>query len=840
MTAPSPNPRTRPAVGFFTRLQLLWFQWLRAVLHVWVRAKTLPQPFGDLELDRSKPFCYVIDSYALTTLLILDKVCEEKGLPRPLWPLQLGSGAEPRAYLALRRKQGLFIRRTQVRSHSDTLERLVESVCEGREPDIQLVPVTVLIGRAPDKETGLTKIFFSESWEIGGRIWRFFNSLVNGRHTMIQFSTPVSLRALAEENLGAPRSLRKVQRILRVHFQRVRAAAIGPDLSHRRTMIDEILRSPAVRQAIDEQARRERASAQKIRRQARKYAFEIAANYNYAFVRVAYFLFTWFWNRIYDGVELQHLRSFQKLAPDYEIIYVPCHRSHIDYMLVSYFVYENGLVPPHIAAGVNLNLPVLGHFLRMGGAFFLRRSFRSQKLYSAVFYEYLARILANGTAIEYFIEGTRSRTGRLLQPKGGMLSMTVRGYLRSPTRPIMFQPIYVGYERLVEGRSYTAELSGQAKKTESWGDLLKVFGVLRQRYGKVHVSFAEPVFLDRVLDATAPGWREQPAGIDERPDWLSALVERLGNRLMTNINDAAHVNTVNLLAAILLTTRKLAMDREELQGQLGLYLDMLKTCTYSDRASYTDKSPAEMVSYGVELGAIEIREHPLGDIVAVRPEQSVLLAYFRNNVSHLLAVPSLVASCFLNVRTIKAERIHGIALAVYPFLKAELFLPWDPDGLAGAIDRQIDWLIATGLLSRNPETGLLKRPEGGSHEELQLRIMAHGLLQTFERYYITMAVLAKNGPGTLTRSELEQLCYLTAQRISQLHEIAAPEFCDRNLFRQFIALLRENGVLTTNAEEKLEFGEVIQTISDDARFILSAEIRHGILRVAPQKDLGSG
>jgi glycerol-3-phosphate O-acyltransferase len=840
MTAPSQNPRTRPAVGFFTRLKLLWFQRLRTVLHVWVRAKTLPQPFDDLELNRSKPFCYVIDSYALTTLLILDKVCEEQALPRPLWPLQLGSGAEPRAYLALRRKQGLFIRRTQVRSHSDTLERLVESVCEGREPDIQLVPVTVLIGRAPDKETGLTKIFFSESWEIGGRIWRFFNSLVNGRHTMIQFSTPVSLRALAEENLGAPRSLRKVQRLLRVHFQRVRAAAIGPDLSHRRTMIDEILRSPAVRQAIDEQARRERAGAQKTRRQARKYAFEIAANYNYAFVRAAYFLFTWFWNRIYDGIELQHLRSFQKLAPDYEIIYVPCHRSHIDYMLVSYFVYENGLVPPHIAAGVNLNLPVLGHFLRMGGAFFLRRSFRSQKLYSAVFYEYLARILANGTAIEYFIEGTRSRTGRLLQPKGGMLSMTVRGYLRSPTRPIMFQPIYVGYERLVEGRSYTAELSGQAKKTESWGDLLKVFGVLRQRYGKVHVSFAEPVFLDRVLDATAPGWREQPAGIDERPDWLSALVERLGNRLMTNINDAAHVNTVNLLAAILLTTRKLAMDREELQGQLGLYLDMLKACTYSDRASCTDKSPAEMVSYGVELGAIEIREHPLGDIVAVRPEQSVLLAYFRNNVSHLLAVPSLVASCFLNVRTIKTERIHGIALAVYPFLKAELFLPWDPDGLAGAIDRQIDWLIATGLLSRNPETGLLKRPEGGSHEELQLRIMAHGLLQTFERYYITMAVLAKNGPGTLTRSELEQLCYLTAQRISQLHEIAAPEFCDRNLFRQFIALLRENGVLTTNAEEKLEFGEVIQTISDDARFILSAEIRHGILRVAPQKDLGSG
>jgi glycerol-3-phosphate O-acyltransferase len=828
------SPNAKPLMGLFTRLRLLWFRSLRSILHIWVRARILPQPFTDLELDRSKPICYVIDSYALTTLLILDKACEEQRLPRPLWPLRLQSGVEPRSYLALRRKKGLLIRRTEVRSHSDTLERLVESVCEGREEDIHLVPVTVLIGRAPDKETGLAKIFFTESWDIGGRVWRLFNSLINGRHTLVQFSTPVSLRELAAEDLGAARSLRKVARILRVHFQRVRGAAIGPDLSHRRTVIDEVLRSEAGRKAIDEQLRKDRNAEYKVRKQARKYAVEIAANYSYAFVRLASFVLTWFWNRIYDGVELQHFRSFRKLAPDYEIIYVPCHRSHIDYLLVSYFVYHNGLVPPHIAAGVNLNLPVLGHFLRMGGAFFLRRSFRSQKLYSAVFYEYLARILSNGTAIEYFIEGTRSRTGRLLQPKGGMLSMTARAYLRAPQKPIMFQPIYVGYERLVEGGSYTAELSGQQKKSESWGDLLKVFGILKQRYGKVHVSFAEPVFLDQVLDEMAPGWREQATGANERPALLNPLVERLGNRIMTGINEATHVNAINLLAAILLTTRKLAMDRAELCGQLALYLDMLRECAYSDRLTYTDKSPEEIIAYGTELGTIEIREHPLGDVVAVRSEESVLLAYFRNNISHLLLTPSLVASCFLNVRTIKSARIRRIAQAVFPFLKAELFLPWDEAGFEQAVDRQIAWMVGRGLLTKNPVNGVLKRPEGGSHEELQLRIMAHGLLQTFERYYITMAILAKNGSGTLSRAELEQLCFLTAQRISQLHEVAAPEFSDRNLFRQFIGLLRENGVLTTDADEKLAFSEVIEEISEDARFILSAEIRHGIMRAAPQ------
>jgi glycerol-3-phosphate O-acyltransferase len=267
---------------------------------------------------------------------------------------------------------------------------------------------------------------------------------------------------------------------------------------------------------------------------------------------------------------------------------------------------------------------------------------------------------------------------------------------------------------------------------------------------------------------------------------------------------------------------------------LVIYLDMLKDCAYSDRVTYTAKTPGEIIAYGVELGVVEIRDHPLGDIIAVRADQTVLLAYFRNNVSHLLAVPSLVASCFLNVSRIRPERIKRIGQAVFPFLKAELFLPWDEVGFEQAIDKQIDWLVTRGLLERKSDSGLLKCPEGGTREDLQLRIMGHGLLQTFERYYITMTILAKNGSGRLTRAELERLCHLTAQRIAQLHEIAAPEFSDRNLFRQFIALLRDNGVLTTNAEEKLEFDEVIGQISNDARFILSTDIRHGIMRVAPQ------
>ena len=522
---------------------------------------------------------------------------------------------------------------------------------------------------------------------------------------------------------------------------------------------------------------------------------------------------------------------------------MPCHRSHIDYLLVSYFVYHNGFVPPHIAAGVNLNLPVVGRFLRMGGAFFLRRSFRSNKLYSAVFNEYYAQIMSNGTAIEYFIEGTRSRTGRLLQPKGGMLSMTVRSFLRTQSRPVLFQPIYVGYEKLAEGNSYNAELSGQPKKKESLGSLFRARSVLKKRYGKVHVSFAEPIILDDLLDRYDPQWRENTMDAEAKPRWLTPLVNELGQRILTGINEATHVNAINLLALVLLTTRKLALGREELEDQLELFLNLFRDHDYSDRLTLTARSPEEIVQYGIDMGVIESRDNPLGEIIAVKQDQSVLLTYFRNNIAHLAAMPSLVASCFLNARRMGVRDVRRIALAVFPFLKAELYLPWSEKEYVENVEGCLSWLLKHGLLLQGEKEDVLERPEGGSREDLQLRIMGNALLQTFERYYITVAVLAKNGSGKLSRNELERLCILTAQRISQLNEFAAPEFYDRYQIRQFINLLVETGVLGNDSEGKLEFNAVIDQLNDDARFILNEEIRYNIMRVAPQvlaqQDLGS-
>ena len=139
----------------------------------------------------------------------------------------------------------------------------------------------------------------------------------------------------------------------------------------------------------------------------------------------------------------------------HEPVCVPCHRtSHELAAGSSYVLYHQGLVPPHIAAGINLNFWPAGPIFRRLGAFFIRRTFKGSKLYSTVFREYLGELFSRGYSVEYFVEGGRSRTGRLLDPKTGTLSMTIQAMLRGGTRPITLIPIYIGYEHVMEVGTY--------------------------------------------------------------------------------------------------------------------------------------------------------------------------------------------------------------------------------------------------------------------------------------------------------------------------------------------------------------------------------------------------
>lgn len=815
-------------------LQRLLAAWIRP----WIRIKTEPEAPRAALIDDQIPVCYVLERYGLSNALILEDATRSAGLPPPLMPIRLPGMRHPRAAFGLAHRNRWFGR--QARPHPQIISQLLAHVSAHPGSDVQLVPVSIFVGRAPSRATGWFRVLFSENWVIVGRFRRLLALLLNGRDTIVHFSPAVSLRALAAEGLSPELTVRKTSRVLRVHFRRIRTAVIGPDLSHRRTVIDSVLNGPGVRAAVAHAAQKESISPAQAWRKARHYAWEVAADYSHAVVRSLSFMLIPFWNKVYNGVTMHHLDTLKRVAPGHQVIYVPCHRSHIDYLLVSYQLYQNGIVPPHIAAGVNLNLPIVGPLLRGGGAFFLRRSFKANALYSAVFSEYVSQLFARGVSMEYFIEGGRSRTGRLLEPRTGMLAMTVRSFLRDNRRPVVFQPVYIGYEKLVEGRSYVGELSGKPKEKESLLGLVQSFRLLREKYGRISLNFGEPIFLTEHLQQTAPDGLAQATAQGDRPPWFTEAVDRLAERILVNINRAADVNPINLLALAMLSSPKHAIGERDLLSVLDLIKGLLQEVPYSDRVTVTTLAPADIVSYGQQMGIIRRIQHPLGDVLMSEGHHAVLLAYFRNNVLHLVATAAWVACTFLNNRRLRRSTIVRLGEFVYPFLQHELYLPWSATEFGQQVERTIDAFLSRGLLRHDARTGLLRRRIGQTDQAFQLRLIAHTLIQAFERYYIAVALLVKNGPCALTTAELENLCHLTAQRLALLYERNAPEFFDRNLFRGFIATLKAHKFVWLNEAGKLDFGEFLTTISKDSRMILSRELRHSILKLTGERAAPAG
>ena len=804
---------------------------VRKMLAVWVKVTIKPDDAAAMIAAEPRPVCYVFERESSADLAVLNDACGRLGLPRPGRRLLVAGRRAARAFFFLERRVGRFGLRKDRRAPA-FLAELVAAAAAQADFDVEIVPVAVFWGRAAPKEASWWRQLFTDNWAFVGRFRRALTVILNGRNTLLYFGEPLRLRAALQTDVNDARNVRRVTRLLRASLSAQRTSTIGPDLSHRRTIVAQVLRTRAVRRAVADAMRARAASRRTVLLAAKKYADEIAANYSQAFITFMSILLGRLWNQLYDGVEVQHVDRLQEIGDGAEIIYVPCHRSHMDYLLLSYVIYHKGFAIPHVAAGVNLNMPVIGRFLRKGGAFFLRRSFKGDALYAAVFRKYLGVMMARGHPLEYFIEGGRSRTGRLLTPRTGMLSMTIGSYLRDPLRPIVFVPVYFGYERIVEGRTYIGELSGQPKSKESVLGLLKTLPALRSRFGKVYVNFGEPVPLDPLLHRHNPDWRLAAIEDEETSaPWLRSATADLARRVITGINAAAAVTPVNLVAMAVLAMPNQALPERDLAAQLDLYRALLRAVPYGPLVTVTEADGKAMIDYALGMGLIERVQHPLGDIIRMTPENAIRATYYRNNILHLFALPSLLACCFVSNSSMRTLDIQRLTWRVYPYIAQELSLRWDEDEVGAVLDALLDGFEGLGLLSVDIGRSEWRRPPATTVEAMRLALLATATIQTIERYYLAIALLLQAGSGAIVQEALEDRCHLMAQRMSLLYGLNSPEFFDKRLFRDFLDLLRTRGVIALDDALRLVYGEPLLGVAADAQLVLSDEIRNSILQV---------
>ena len=206
-------------------------------------------------------------------------------------------------------------------------------------------------------------------------------------------------------------------------------------------------------------------------------------------------------------------------------------------------------------------------------------------------------------------------------------------------------------------------------------------------------------------------------------------------------------------------------------------------------------------------------------------------AYYRNNILHLFAMPSLLACAFVGNARLRTADIQRLVWRVYPYIAAELYLRWDEEEVSKVTESLLAVFARLSLLEGNADGSEWQRPPPTSPDAIRLSLLAQATIQTIERYYLAIALLLQAGSGVISAEALEERCHLTAQRMSMLYGLESPEFFDKSLFRNFIELLRRRDVIQISDDRRLLFDAPLISVAADAQLVLSEQIRHSILQV---------
>ena len=296
---------------------------------------------------------------------------------------------------------------------------------------------------------------------------------------------------------------------------------------------------------------------------------------SHAYIRAAFYGTTQLLTRAYSGVhvsneEVLRLQEVAKIAAskNQSIIFLPRHSSHIDYVTLHLICYRLGLTLPIVVAGDNLNFPVVGSFLQSCGAMWIRRSFDGDALYGTLVQAYLDTLLQQGYNLECFIEGTRSRTGKLLGPKFGILSFYLDSVLSGRTEDVYICPVSLQYDKVIEVDSYVTELMGKPKEKENLADFLSASSVLSLNLGRIDCRFHEPWSLKQFI-SEQQGRQDQGAGLDfgasaRNSETRTRLLRTLGYRVLSDINSVSVAMPSALVGTVLLTLRGRGVGKSEL------------------------------------------------------------------------------------------------------------------------------------------------------------------------------------------------------------------------------------------------------------------------------------
>ncbi len=735
----------------------------------------------------------------------------------------------------------------------DRLSHLRDLIAVFREVGrpVVLIPLFVVWDKKPESyRRTIVDVVFGDP-QTPGALRKAVSFFLNFRRARAQAGRPLDLGEFLASNADAPDIETLASRLkftLAQEFMLESKAIRGPVLKSARQMVDEIMRTPPFLERLREVAASEGLPPEAGMQRARAMLLHMAADFRFNWLEGFALAVSLVFQRLFQGVVvdtegLNAIRAAARYAP---MVLVPAHRSHIDYLLISLIFYTHGLIPPHIAAGDNLSFWPLGPIFRHSGAFFIRRKVRGDALYEAVLAQYLRKLLKEGYWVEFFIEGTRSRSGKSLSPRYGILRMIVDAVASGAAPDANLVPAAVTYEKVIEERSYRAEAAGREKQRESVGALARSARVLKSRYGKVYLQFDRPLSLVSFL-------RSQGVNVPLGPGESVPLdvVRRLAHILVHRIDQCFMVTPHQVVAFALLTHRKRGIEYERLLERVGFVVSYLhvRGARLSDLladpmremgllsrgtrrglagAGEDDSASVQALAYALRAAVddvltlwhkekvIRIREYgergrgsDLANevVVSVEDEHRVVLDYYKNGVIHWFVPEALMAFAVQRLGQGEEPRdeegLKGLVKSLSRIFKFEFIF--------GA-DEAYETIFST-TLGEYVQDGILVRSEGGlvpGRGALEVLEFFAGVIAPFvEAYRVVGRVVASSREGQSER-DLVRAAVRAGRKAYSVGDVHYAEAVSAVTFRNALVYLRsevrEAGVadLPTAARAMLE------------------------------------
>jgi glycerol-3-phosphate O-acyltransferase len=586
-------------------------------------------------------------------------------------------------------------------------------------------------------------------------------------------------------------------------------------LKPREEIIKAVLEVPDVIRTIERLAQAGAEDEQTLRERARRCLQEIAADYNERWLRIWEKVLSRLWRAIYDDfvVDTEGMALIRDLSQKMPFVIIPCHRSHIDYLIIGYILYMHGIPLPCVAAGDNMNFWPLGYIFRQSGAFFLRRSFQGDDLYADVFAAYVGELLREGVPIEFFVEGGRSRTGKMLLPRYGMISMIIRAYKDKIDGDLALIPVSVGYDRIVEENSYLKELSGVPKRRESMLDVIKHTKIMMHRYGRAYINVGAPIFLKSYFDARPRPFAEMSS------DNKEALYREIGSRVVSEINRVSVVTPVALVAAALLCHTEKEISGKLLTSTFAALYDYLsrRKVNFAPALAMGEKAVPSVLELFITWGYLSSKGDGNGTHVhavsyLILHGKRLNLEYYKNNIMHHFLSVSLAALSILSCREEETflNRIREDCLFLKSLFRQEFI--FEGDG-----DRESE-----DALSYLEQSGIINRAEGKivwKAEEAKDKLMPYaGLFRSYlESYWVVLNAFSPDENEFPGGEDMLNYLRRLAEEMYEKGDIRRTESLSQENYKNALKFLQEDKILNVKTSQGSEKGEGEIFVADKNR-----------------------